>query len=40
MSKHSISTRETQVGIGNTVGKQVEQTVFVGAGKDIPYKKQ
>ena len=29
MSKHSISTRETQVGIGNTVGKQVEQTVSV-----------
>ena len=29
MSKHSISTRETQVDIGNTVGKQVEQTVSV-----------
>lgn len=29
MSKHSISTRETQVGVGNAIGKQVEQTVSV-----------
>ena len=29
MSKHSISTRETHVGVGDAIGKQVEQTVSV-----------
>lgn len=29
MSKQSISRRETQVGVGNAIGKQVEQTVSV-----------
>ena len=29
MPKHSISSRETQVGLGNAVAKQVEQTVSV-----------
>lgn len=29
MSKHSISTRETQVSTGDAIGKQVEQTVSV-----------